>query len=159
DGSLDEDFGDGGRVITDFHVFNAIGQSVLVQPDGKIVAAGLATVGTLRFAVARYHADGSLDEDFGSRGLVTPAFGRAAAPPTDGSGRLMAGTPESRILSESARPARLAVDSDTCAAGAARSSWRKTSRIGRVDKFLVTPVVRDCIEAVELLKKTDEPGR
>jgi uncharacterized delta-60 repeat protein len=49
---------------------------VLVQPDGKIVAVGAATLGTRvspdqDFALVRYLADGRLDSSFGSGGKVT----------------------------------------------------------------------------------------
>jgi uncharacterized delta-60 repeat protein len=49
---------------------------LVVQPDGKIVlagSAGSAGVGT-DFALARYHAEGTLDESFGAGGLVTTAI-------------------------------------------------------------------------------------
>jgi uncharacterized delta-60 repeat protein len=75
DGSLDAGFGSGGKVATDFAGLTDQARRVLVQPDGKIVVAGLATSGTLAtadadFAVARYNADGSLDAGFGSGGKV-----------------------------------------------------------------------------------------
>jgi uncharacterized delta-60 repeat protein len=66
-GSLDPTFGIGGIVTTDF-----LGQdeshSVAVQPDGKIIAAGRTTN---HIAIARYHADGTLDTTFGDAGRVT----------------------------------------------------------------------------------------
>jgi len=40
DGALDAGFGSGGSVTTDFGSGDAQGQSVAVQPDGKILAAG-----------------------------------------------------------------------------------------------------------------------
>ncbi len=46
--------------------------SVAIQSDGKIVAAGYIS-GHL-FALARYNADGSLDTSFGSGGIVTTLF-------------------------------------------------------------------------------------
>jgi uncharacterized delta-60 repeat protein len=44
-----------------------------VQPDGKIVAAGMATVAQpdQTFALARYHSNGNLDASFGTGGRVT----------------------------------------------------------------------------------------
>jgi uncharacterized delta-60 repeat protein len=47
-----------------------------VQPDGKIVAAGLATSNS--FGLARYLPDGSLDPTFSGDGKLTDAFGGKA---------------------------------------------------------------------------------
>ncbi|MEV6050381.1 calcium-binding protein [Streptomyces sp. NPDC052107] len=77
DGSLDTTFGTGGKVVTDFGTGdNDIANGVVVQTDGKIVAAGSGVSGsTLDFALARYNTDGSLDTTFGTGGLVTTDFG------------------------------------------------------------------------------------
>jgi uncharacterized delta-60 repeat protein len=83
DGTLDTTFGgmivhgkkvDQGRVITNFFPagqYNyTAATSVLIQPDGKIVAAGYASSSSSQhfFAVARYNTDGTLDTTFGSEG-------------------------------------------------------------------------------------------
>jgi uncharacterized delta-60 repeat protein len=74
-GALDPSFGAGGKVTT------AIGASssasaLLLQPDGKLVAAGASNDGSgPTFALARYKPNGSLDTGFGSGGKVTTAFG------------------------------------------------------------------------------------
>ncbi len=68
------------KVTTDFDNNNDRGNAIAIQSDGKIVVAGKAIVSnTARFAVARYHADGSLDSTF-SGGKVTTGFyiGRGA---------------------------------------------------------------------------------
>jgi uncharacterized delta-60 repeat protein len=79
DGTPDTTFGSGGKVLTDVAGGADTAYAVAVQPDGKIVVAGSATVGTgLDFVVARYRPDGTLDTSFGSAttpGLVTAAFG------------------------------------------------------------------------------------
>lgn len=83
DGDLDASFGSGGIVITNHSEFDQI-QDIVIQPDGKIVAAG--TSGTLPVVpffespaldilVARYNSDGSLDSAFGSGGIVTTNLG------------------------------------------------------------------------------------
>jgi uncharacterized delta-60 repeat protein len=55
DGSLDPTFGTGGKVTTDFADGFDFAQAVALQPDGKIVAAGVATIGSTQdFALARY---------------------------------------------------------------------------------------------------------
>ena len=75
DGSLDETFGNGGRVITQIAILSTISR-VLVQPDGKIVAAGAAQFGNYyRFTAVRYLADGTLDPTFGTGGIVTTDIG------------------------------------------------------------------------------------
>lgn len=74
-GTLDARFGLFGRVITDFGGASDAAAAVAVQPDGRIVAVGWTTAtGSADFALARYHADGTLDASFGRGGKVTTAF-------------------------------------------------------------------------------------
>ncbi len=75
-GTLDPSFGTGGKVTTDFYGFTDHAQAgLVVQPDGKLVAAGASftffTGGNYDFALARYQPDGTLDPNFGSGGKVT----------------------------------------------------------------------------------------
>ena len=81
DGSLDTSFGTGGKVATDFgnSTFDAAGDA-LIQPDGKIVAAGytLPTGSPRDFALARYNPNGTLDTSFGNGGTVITSFGSDA---------------------------------------------------------------------------------
>ncbi|GAB4413951.1 MAG: hypothetical protein Fur0044_08470 [Anaerolineae bacterium] len=75
-GEVDSSFGNGGYVITGFGNHRDCAMKVLIQPDGKIVAAGLAFPGDFDdFAVARYMPDGTLDNTFDSDGKVTVGFG------------------------------------------------------------------------------------
>ena len=81
-GTLDQGFGAGGLATTTFPVFNASvqgAQTVLMQPDGKILAGGENITsnpsGTSRApetfgALARFNADGSIDTSFGTGGQV-----------------------------------------------------------------------------------------
>ncbi|MEO7507602.1 MAG: hypothetical protein ABIZ95_10230, partial [Pyrinomonadaceae bacterium] len=74
-GSMDTSFDTDGLVVT---LIGSAGQatSVALQSDGKIVAAGFATVsGGNHFAAARYNANGSLDTTFDADGSVTTAIG------------------------------------------------------------------------------------
>src|SRR5262245_24776778 len=75
-GTLDASFGTGGRVTTTIAGNSDFVRGVVIQPDGKIVAAGTA-LGDLGsdFAVTRYNTDGTLDTSFGVRGIVTTDFG------------------------------------------------------------------------------------
>ena len=71
DGTLDTTFSDDGKVVTDFGG-DDYGFSVVIQPDGKIIVAGLRS---FDFAVARYNSDGTLDKTFFGDGKVTTDFG------------------------------------------------------------------------------------
>jgi uncharacterized delta-60 repeat protein len=73
DGSFDESFGQSGKVFTDFGA-GASAAAVVVQPDGKIAAAG--TVLERDFALARYTSGGKLDGSFGRGGKVRTDLGR-----------------------------------------------------------------------------------
>lgn len=87
-GTLDTGFGNGGIVLTAVETGVNYAEAVIVQPDGKIIAAG--TSGSQKYAIVRYNADGSLDSSFGVSGKtifqVSTSGGnaRAAALQTDG---------------------------------------------------------------------------
>jgi uncharacterized delta-60 repeat protein len=70
-GSLDQTFGTGGRVTTDFANTQDEGNGAVLQPDGRTVLAGRAGED---FALARYNVDGSLDSTFGQGGKVVTDF-------------------------------------------------------------------------------------
>ncbi|MFN7626851.1 MAG: hypothetical protein ACK5PZ_08470, partial [Pirellula sp.] len=75
-GTLDTSFGTGGMVSTAIGTSNDQGRSVTIQPDGKIVVGGYASIGSNEdFALVRYNANGTLDTSFGTGGMVTTAIG------------------------------------------------------------------------------------
>jgi len=85
-GTLDTSFGTGGLVTTDFAGANDQAESVAVQPDGRIVAAGAAgpyANGGFDFALARYNSNGTLDTSFGTSGKVTSDFAGANDVPSE----------------------------------------------------------------------------
>jgi len=85
-GTLDASFGSGGRLTTDFAGANDQADSVAVQPDGRIVAAGAAGPYINRgldFALARYNSNGTLDTSFGTGGKVTTDFAGASDLPSE----------------------------------------------------------------------------
>ncbi len=76
DGSVDETFGDAGRVHTGFGDFQGSGaHAVAIQPDGRLVVVGFGRHPEVfhdTFAIARYEPDGSLDASFaGGGGTLT----------------------------------------------------------------------------------------
>ncbi len=74
-GDLDPTFGNGGKVITDFNGGSGRASALVIQPDGKIIAAGGASDGVnAGFALTRYHSNGNLDMSFGIGGKVITAF-------------------------------------------------------------------------------------
>jgi uncharacterized delta-60 repeat protein len=96
-GTPDANFGTGGKVLTEFDGLNDQAKAVMIQPDGKIVVAGQAQLGTFvsadqDFAVVRYLADGTPDPTFGGgdgKATITVGgksdFVNAAALQPDGS--------------------------------------------------------------------------
>lgn len=82
DGSLDENFGNGGLVTTDFFGYTDGAFALEIRPNGKMVAAGAAVKTWDRdstdFALIRYNPDGSLDTSFGGTGKVTADFNTRA---------------------------------------------------------------------------------
>lgn len=69
DGSLDETFGDKGKVVTGGSVGGAYGINELkILDDGKILACG--TTPDYDIALVRYNHDGTLDHSFGENGIV-----------------------------------------------------------------------------------------
>jgi uncharacterized delta-60 repeat protein len=77
DGTPDATFGNGGQVSTDFLGLEDDAFSVLIQPDGKIVAVGSANdpATFYDFAAVRYLSNGTLDTTFGVAGKVHTDFG------------------------------------------------------------------------------------
>ena len=78
-GDLDNTFGNGGKVVTDFAGTNDEAHVIAIQPDGKIILAGRAeTMPSSLFtsiALVRYMPNGNLDSSFGNSGKVTTDFG------------------------------------------------------------------------------------
>ncbi len=77
DGTLDTTFGTGGIATVDFRAIGDFANVVLLQPDGKIVAAGSAETSEAdsNIALARFNANGTLDTTFGTDGRATLDLG------------------------------------------------------------------------------------
>lgn len=77
-GTLDTTFSGDGKQTTSFTSFGgARASAVLIQPNGKIVAAGSARTSAAKsdFALARYNPNGSLDPTFSGDGKQMTDFG------------------------------------------------------------------------------------
>jgi uncharacterized delta-60 repeat protein len=69
-------FNNDGKVTTPIGSYDDWGQSVTLQPDGKILVAGYTWNGSdWDFALVRYNSDGSLDTSFDGDGKVTTPIG------------------------------------------------------------------------------------
>jgi uncharacterized delta-60 repeat protein len=75
-GSLDTTFGANGIVKTSFGILSDGISTLVLQPDGKIFAAGFnQSYEALKIAAARYNTDGSPDLTFNDDGKATYLFG------------------------------------------------------------------------------------
>ncbi len=71
DGTLDTSFGNSGRVRQAIGSGNNWGQSLVIQPDGKILLGGYCHNGSnFDFCIARFNPNGTLDTTFGTGGKV-----------------------------------------------------------------------------------------
>jgi uncharacterized delta-60 repeat protein len=76
-GILDNTFDTDGVVTTDFYGDNDNPASMVMQPDGKIIIAGYVyhLTSLINFGLARYNPDGSLDNTFGTGGILWTYLG------------------------------------------------------------------------------------
>jgi uncharacterized delta-60 repeat protein len=94
DGRLDRSFGGDGRVTTDVSPSAEQFTDLVIQPDGRIVAAGWAEVSLVPvFTAVRYTSDGRLDRSFDGDGIsrvdVSTGADRANAIAETNDGRLV----------------------------------------------------------------------
>ncbi len=76
DGSIDDTFGHNGAVFTTIGTGYSFPYSAQIQMDGKIVIAGYSNQeGKKVITLVRYKTDGSLDNTFGSAGVVITPIG------------------------------------------------------------------------------------
>ncbi|MFZ0750360.1 MAG: HYR domain-containing protein, partial [Pyrinomonadaceae bacterium] len=75
-GSLDESFGIGGKVVTSFIDSNDEALDATIQSDGKIIVVGYNFVSNIdsEFLIVRYTSIGALDSTFGDGGKVVTEF-------------------------------------------------------------------------------------
>ncbi len=91
DGTLDTNFGNGGKLLMPVGSSTDEGRSVIQQADGKLVVAGKSYNGSIYdFSLVRLNADGTLDTGFGNGGKLLMPVGTAPTPATASSSRPMA---------------------------------------------------------------------
>jgi uncharacterized delta-60 repeat protein len=77
-GAVDVTFGGGGSLWTNLGGTYDWAYATVVQPDGRILAAGVSNAGgTYDFALARYTTTHSLDPTFGNGGVALTDFGKS----------------------------------------------------------------------------------
>ena len=78
-GALDRSFGRRGRTLTTPAPAGGFAKALLIQPDGRLLVAGLADADRdsteSDWVLARYQARGTLDRTFGRGGIVVTSFG------------------------------------------------------------------------------------
>lgn len=86
-------FGNGGETVTTVSVaagsIDAVGTTVAIQPDGKIIVGGNG-FGGQDFVLARYNSDGTLDSTFGVAGIVTTQAGNCQQIALQPNGKILA---------------------------------------------------------------------
>lgn len=75
-GSLDNTFGNNGRVVTQVSQENDVARCVVIQPDGKIIVTGSSDSSNFTvISTVRYLPGGTPDPSFGTLGIVKTAAG------------------------------------------------------------------------------------
>ena len=100
DGQLDAGFAGNGKAIVSFSAsgnpVDASANAIVIQPDGKIVLAGLVDHNSLSSAFSRLDPDGALDTTFGDGGRVGGLFVKEAG--ADDSAQAIALQPDGKIV-------------------------------------------------------------
>ena len=77
DGSLDNSFGTGGKVMTPVGLNYAYASGLAILPDGKFIVVGGSADSSwvTAFATVKYNSNGSIDSSFGTNGRVVSHLG------------------------------------------------------------------------------------
>lgn len=145
-GVLDQSFGVSGKVVTPLSNGNDICYGMAVQPDERIVLAGLSSNGANNdIAAARYSANGVLDSTFNGSGFVTtPVVGIARDVAIQKDGRIVvAGYAFDGAVNEMLVLRYLASEAPLVAVGAAANlSGPGATLVGAVNPSGVATTVR-----------------
>lgn len=80
EGLLDPTFNGSGKIMNPIGSYTAVGQSVALQADGKIIVTGYTGISSnYDFAIARYTDTGAIDASFGVNGKVITPIGSSYA--------------------------------------------------------------------------------
>lgn len=78
DGTLDDSFGQGGRMVHHLNFFQSQLAAIALKPDGKLVATGYSNTSTASnnflYFITQYNSDGSPDTLFGTNGVVNDHY-------------------------------------------------------------------------------------
>jgi len=69
DGTLDNTFGNNGKVVTNVSSGNDVVRGLALQSDGKIIAVGYAGMVNEYLSIIRYNTDGTIDNSFATNGM------------------------------------------------------------------------------------------
>lgn len=75
DGTLDNTFGNSGKVQISFGSPDATAWTVTIQPDGKVLIGGRVNINQSDLLLVRLNTDGTLDTTFDSDGIASFDFG------------------------------------------------------------------------------------
>lgn len=90
EGSLDQSFGTGGKVLTNRGQEVSL-EDMVLQPDGKILVVGTASSGAYpAYTLIRYLPDGSLDLNFGEDGAAVVPSGILVSVALQSDGKIVA---------------------------------------------------------------------
>ncbi len=99
DGTLDQTFGTGGKVIVNLSITGEVANAVALQSDGKIVIAGSAIVANdVNFIVTRFNSNGTVDTSFGTNGSAITPVGAAGVSDTANAIEIQTINSEERIV-------------------------------------------------------------
>jgi uncharacterized delta-60 repeat protein len=76
DGTIDQSFGSGGKVLSQYLNTDSYAQDMILQQDGKIVLCGVTkdSLGKNIMLAIRYNSNGSIDSSFDNDGMVVVDF-------------------------------------------------------------------------------------
>jgi uncharacterized delta-60 repeat protein len=128
DGTLDSSWGGTGKVITAIGTANDRALAMALQPDGKVLLAGLCSAD---FCAARYNANGTLDNTWNGTGKVTTSVALGVL---GGYATAMALQPDGKLLLAGRCGNSASTNYDFCSArynaiGTLDTTWNGTGKL------------------------------
>lgn len=147
DGTLDTTWNGSGTVITPIGSDIDVARAIALQPDGKVLVAGICVVGTApQFCALRYNGNGALDSGWNGTGKVITSIGG-----NDDRALAMALQPDGRVLL--AGQCSNGTTYDFCAlrynaSGTLDSSWNGNGKV-------ITPIGTSDVQSGALVVQSD----